>query len=83
MDNNNNLVELVIERPNEAHSNNKDLLESLINKITTRRWLDCPYDSLNNSKAIKDYYNCIQSIKIDRQGFDCKVILIGAIGYLN
>jgi len=80
MDNKNDLVDLVIEKLRETHSNIKDLLESLINKITTREWHENPYDSLGNSQAIEDDYNCFQSIKIDVQGVECKVILIGATG---
>ncbi len=76
-------VEFIIQELREAHGNIKDLLESLLNKTTTRGWHDNPYDSLGNSKAIEDDYNCFQSIKIDSQGFDCKVILIGAIGCFN
>jgi hypothetical protein len=76
-------VGFIIERQKELNSDIKELLESLLYKITTRGWRDNHRESPCNSKAIEDDYNCFQSIKIDRQGFDCRVILIGAIGYFN
>ena len=83
MNNKNDLIDLVIERLREAHSNIKDLMESLLYKITTSGWHDNPNDSLNKPRAIEDEYNCFQSIKIVPKQNEIEIILIGAIGYFN
>ena len=76
-------AEFIIQELREAHSNIKELMESLINQITTRGWHDNPYDSLGNSKAIEDDYNCFQSIKIEHQQNGAKIVLVSAIGCFN
>jgi hypothetical protein len=79
-------VEFIIESPKELHSNITGILEILLNKVATRGWHANSYDSLDNSKAIEDEYNCFQSIQIDSKSVESvksKVTLIGAIGYFN
>jgi hypothetical protein len=79
-------VEFTIESLNERSSNVQEVMESLINQLTTRGWHVDPYDSPNQSKTIEDNYNCFQKINIEKKSIESdetKIVLFAAIGYFN
>lgn len=76
-------AEFIIESLNESNLDLHRTMEFLLNKIISIESLDNPYDYPNQSQTIEGNYNCFESINIERQGVDCKVVLVGAIGYFN
>jgi hypothetical protein len=72
-------VKFFIERLKEKHRDITGTLELLLDKIVERAWPVDPNKILDTSTICPHF----KSIKIDRQGVDCKVILIGAICYCN
>ena len=72
-------VEFVIERPKEKHSNIRDLMESLLNKIVNQEFPVNPDESLDTSNICSHF----KSIKINKISTGLKIILIGAICYCS